>query len=102
MNMIKDIGMLMMLGSMAVNTPAMLPDNNPQPETLSGYVQAAQDGSLKQDPVVTMVANLCPIISEAAEGEKSVYADQMKSACGLLQGAQSNDADLDTLLAMVE
>lgn len=102
MNMIKDIGVLMMLATGAVNAPALLPDTAQQPETLSEYIQMANDGTLKPDPVVTMVANLCPVILEASEGQDNIYASQMNAACGLLQGAQTSETDINNLLAMVQ
>lgn len=101
--MIKDFGVLMMMGSMAVNVPSVLQDNNkPQLDTLSGYVEAANSGDLAPDPIIRLVTDLCPVILEASEGQQNVYADQMSAACGLLQSSSSNNAQINNLLAMVE
>lgn len=98
--MIKEMGTLMMLGSLALQGPALVSQPQTQPTTLSGYIEAANSDTHQPDPIVTTVANLCPVILEAAKGHDNPYSVQMEAACGLLQSSSAPISD--DLLALAQ
>lgn len=98
--MIKELGTLMMLGSLAVHGPSVVGQTNaPEANSLTAYVEAANKGDYQPDPIVTTVANLCPVIMQAAKGQDNPYGGQMNAACAMLQAAEAPGSE--DLLAMV-
>lgn len=91
MSMVKELSLMLMAGAFTTQAPGMLATKQPQPQSLTEYVAAANDGTLTQDPLVTAVTALCPVMAEAAEGQ-SAYAAQLGAACAMLQTGGSPDA----------
>lgn len=96
--MVKELSLMLMAGAFTAQTPALFTSGQAQPQSLTEYVQAANDGTLPQDPLVQTVANLCPVIAEAAETEGAMGA-HIGAACAMLQTGQP--AGAEELLALL-